>query len=216
MKLRTFLAGAVCATLLIGLTTEVMSQQSAAEKPEGMPMPSAEEQAKMMQEWMRLSQPGEGHKHLDHFVGDWNLTIRMYMGGPTSEPTETKGTSTVKKVLGGRYLMENMDAEMDYGMGQPLPFEGLGLIGYDNFRNMYTTTWCDNMGTALIVLRGGRHPHTGLFTYYGELDEPMMKVVGRTIKSTTRVINDDKHVFELYDLHVSDDYKVMEIVYERK
>ena len=39
--------------------------------------------------------------------------------------------------------------------------------------------------------------------------------MGRTVKYVTRIINDDKYVFEIIDLHASDDYKVIEITYTR-
>jgi hypothetical protein len=36
------------------------------------------------------------------------------------------------------------------------------------------------------------------------------------VKYVTRIIDDDKHVMAMYDLHVGDDYKVMEVTYTRK
>jgi hypothetical protein len=41
-------------------------------------------------------------------------------------------------------------------------------------------------------------------------------VYGRTVKYVTRIINDDKHLLEIYDLHAGDGYKASEIVYTRK
>ena len=51
---------------------------------------------------------------------------------------------------------------------------------------------------------------------FGQMDEPMLKVYGRTIKYVTKIVSPDKHVFSIYDLHAGDDYKVIEITYERK
>ncbi len=48
------------------------------------------------------------------------------------------------------------------------------------------------------------------------MDEPMLGVVGRLVKYVTRIIDDDTHVFEIFDLHADDDYKVIEVTYERK
>jgi hypothetical protein len=59
-------------------------------------------------------------------------------------------------------------------------------------------------------------PSGKLFVGYGEMDEPMLDVQDRMVKYVTRIINNDKHVFEIYDLHAGADYKVMEITYERK
>ena len=47
------------------------------------------------------------------------------------------------------------------------------------------------------------------------MDEPMLDVIGRTVKYVTRIISEDEHVFSIYDLHAGDDYKVLEITFKR-
>jgi Protein of unknown function (DUF1579) len=174
-----------------------------------MPKMTAEEQAAMM-EWMKLSQPGEHHKHLDYFVGKWKTKTTMQMGGPGSDAMQSVGTSDIKWVLGGRFLMDEHRGSM---MG--MPYEGLGITGHDNFRNMYFTSWHSNMQTNVLTSTGARNPKTGNFTYYGEMDEPALGVVGRTVKYLTRIVDKDHYVFEIIDLHAGDAYKVIEIEYER-
>jgi hypothetical protein len=70
-------------------------------------------------------------------------------------------------------------------------------------------------GAILVGMSGMRDP-SGTFTYYGEMDEPMLDVHGRMVKYVSRIVNEDKHVFEIYDLHAGPGYKVVEITYERK
>jgi len=171
---------------------------------------SPEEQQKMMQEWQRLSTPAEAHQRLDAFVGTWKTTTTMWMGGPGSPPMSSPGTSTKEWIMGGRWLREDFEGMF---MGQPMT--GLGLTGYDNFKNMYINTWCDNVSTTMTQTTGMWHPETGVFTFYGLMDEPMLDVQDRTVKYSVTVENEDKHVFSMYDLHAGDDYKVFEIVYER-
>ncbi len=43
----------------------------------------------------------------------------------------------------------------------------------------------------------------------------MMDVHSRMVKYQTKIIDDDKHVFTIYDLHAGDNYKVLEIEYTR-
>ena len=43
------------------------------------------------------------------------------------------------------------------------------------------------------------------------MDEPGIKVTGRTAKYVARIIDQNKYVFEIIDLHAGDDYKVIEI-----
>ena len=97
-----------------------------------------------------------------------------------------------------------------------MKFNGRGLTGYDNYKKMYIATWADSVSTHLLSMRGNCDPSGKVFTYYGEMDEPMLGVANRMVKYVTRIINENKHVFEIYDLHAGDDYKVMEFVYQRQ
>jgi len=178
---------------------------------QGAEQPSPEEMQAMMAEWMRVSTPAEHHKHLDYFVGKWKTNTKTYMGGPEAPPMESEGTSEVKWVLDGRFTLHEHKSTF---MGKP--YEGIGLTGYDNYRNMYIGTWVSNMGTNLLTMTGMRDPKSGVFTSYGEMDEPGIKVTGQTVKYVTRILDEDKCVFEIIDLHAGDDYKVIEITYTRQ
>jgi hypothetical protein len=182
--------------------------------------PTQAQMAEMMKKWEANATPGENHKHLEHFVGSWDLTMKMWMGGPESKPTVSKGTAETKWVLGKRYVQESLKAEMKMpgadGKEMAMPFEGLGLTGYDNFKKIYVGTWADDMGTQLLTLRGNYDSAKKTLAMYGEMDEPALDTYGRMFKAVTRIIDKDNHVFEMYDLHVGENFKVMEIAYKRK
>ncbi len=185
----------------------------------GMGMPSPEEMAEMMAEMERLGSPGPHHEALNQFVGEWDTTMRMWWGGPGSEAEESSGHSSIKWILDGRFVQEDMTSTFtmpgpDGGMME-MEFRGMGLTGYDNFRNMYVSSWADNMTTQLIVGKGVADPRHAVFTHYCEMDEPTLDVVGRLVRIRNRVINEDRWVMEMYDLHAGEDYKVMEITYQR-
>jgi len=204
---RSVVAGGV---VLIGMAV-LAAGQGADQKPEGQQQPDPAEQARMMAEWMKLATPGEHHKHLEYFVGKWKSKTKVWMGGPGTPAMESEGTSEVTWVLGGRFIMDQYKGTF---MGQPQ--EGIALTGYDNFRNMYKTTFVSNMGTEMLTMTGMRHPKTGVFTFYGQMDEPMLKVTGRTVKYTYRIVDPDNYVFSIIDLHAGDDYKVVEVTYARE
>ena len=206
---RRMLAGGVLLLVAaVVLTVQSASRGQEGEKPAGG---INAEQAAMMAEWMKLGVPSEHHRHLDYFVGSWKTRTKMWMAGPGTPPLESDGTSQIEWVLDGRFIVDHHKGTM---MGQP--YEGIGQTGYDNYRNLYVSTWVSNMGTELLTMKGTRHPKTGVFTYYGEMDEPMMKVTGRTVKYVTRIVDKDHYVFEIIDLHAGDDYKVIEISYARQ
>lgn len=209
MKDRKYFSIVLLAGAIVFIGSRVSSQEHAGHT-HGEPQMTAEQMAEM-QQWTKLGTPSEHHKHLNYFVGKWATVTKMWMGGPGSPPTESAGTSEIKWMLDGRYLMDTHKGSM---MGQP--YEGFGITGYDNFRNVYFSSWCSNMQTNMLTMVGSRHPETGVYTYFGEMDEPALNVIGRTIKYVTKVINPNKYVFEIIDLHAGDEYKVIEITYVRK
>lgn len=213
MKTRTTicLLGAVALTAV--MASRVLSQDAG-----GQPDPA--EMQKMMEKWMATIKPSEHHKRLDPFVGSWTTNTKVWWGGPGSPAIETDGTSEIQWVLDKRFIEHRHHGKMmmpDASGGMaPAPYEGRGITGYDNYKNLYVGTWASNLGTEILTMSGGRDPSGKVFTYYGTMDEPMLDVHGRTVKYVTRIINDDKFVFEIYDLHARDDYKVVEITYTRK
>jgi hypothetical protein len=173
-----------------------------------------------MQKYIATIRPSEHHKKLEPFVGKWNVTIRMWMMGPSGPATETKGKSEIKWVLGDRFVQEELDAEMmlpDASMQmKSRKYNGIGLVGYDNYRHMYVGSWANSLSTALLTYNGMCDPSGKTFTFYGEMDEPMLDVVGRTVKYQTRIESPDRHVLTVYDLHAGENYKVVEIAYGRE
>lgn len=208
MKLRVWLGGIVVVGALVCVTSQVFSQDK-PQKPDKPQM--SPEMQEAMQQWAALATPGAGHKKLDPLAGSWDTVTRMGGGESGGPPMESKGTAEKRWVLGNRYIQEEAKSEL---MGQP--FQGLGFVGYDNCRNTYTFAWMDTMGTQLSTGVGTADPAGKVIRFYGVMDEPSLKVYGRTVKYVMRIIDQDKHVFEIYDLAAGDDHKVMEITYTRR
>ena len=206
MKVKTLF---LCITAALGAAAVGLALPQ--ESKDAGKAPSQAEQDAMMKEMMALAEPGAQHKKLQEMAGNWDATIKMWMGGPGSPPMESKGTSTGKMILDGRFLREEFDGTM---MG--LPFKGEGTTGYDKFRNVFVGTWMDSMGTGIITNTGSMDPSGKELNSYGTMDEPSMKLIGRMVRYRTVLVDHDKHVFEMYDLHAGPEYKVMEITYTRK
>ena len=215
MKFRLLVSGFVVGAGVVLMSSHVLSQD-----PGGMQPPSPEDMEAMMKAWQDTMTPGEHHKKLNQFVGSWDTTTKIWWGGPGTPASQTNGEAEVKWTLNGRYIMEESSGEFMMpdatGAWNPISVSHFGLTGYDNYRKMYVGFWADSMGTAMLSMKGGVDPSGTVFTAYGEMDEPMLGVVGRMVKYVTRVIDADTHVFEIIDLHAGDDYKVVEVTYERK
>ncbi len=165
---------------------------------------------KQMKQYLNSLIPGKHHKFLAKFVGDWKTITRIWMTGPDSLPTESEGTTSAKWILGNRFVEFTTTGQM---MGQPM--DEIMLLGYDNYRNLYTASYASSMGTALLSMTGQRNPKTGNITLYGEMDEPMLSVTGRMVKYIYSFPDDDTIKLELMDLHAGDDYKVIEVEFKR-
>ena len=200
-------------TSLVAVGALAFFGSRAVSQDEGNPAGNGDDPMKaMMEAYVKMSAPGDAHKKLEPMIGEWESHTKIFMAGPGGPAMESKGTTTNKWVLNGRFVLTEHK-----GMMMGMDHEGIGLTGYDTIRNMYVGAWADNVNSFLLTMKGTVDHKTGkVFTMYGEMDEPMLKVYGRWVKYVTRIIDNDKHVFEIYDLHAAEDYKVLEITYTRK
>jgi len=125
--------------------TQVLSQEG-----QGKPMPTPDE---MMQMWEKLSTPGPQHAEFQEAVGNWNTEMKWWMG--PGDPQVSAGTSQMELLLAGRYLKESYKCDM-----QGKPFEGIAVVGYDNYKKKYVTTWIDSMSTGIMMMEGTRDEAT--------------------------------------------------------
>ncbi len=201
----------LCRGVIILALAGIVSFASPAQEKakDGKKMPSQEE---MMKRWQESMTPGDAHKKLEVFVGSWDAEVKTWMSGPGTEPAVSKGTSEQTMSLGGRFLQQTYTGEM---MGQPM--NGVGYTGYDNFKKKYISFWIDNMSTAMSHLEGSIDKDGKVITMWGTMDEPMTGEKGKKVKYVTRVIDNDKHLFEVYDVTSwGEKTPVMVIAYTRK
>ena len=206
MKRTVTLLGVLILVLALTAGNESFSQDK---KKNAKKMPSQEE---IMKRWQESMTPGAPHKMLEESVGTWDAEVKMWMAGPGTEPSISKGTSEQKMILGGRYLQQDFTGEM---MGQP--FTGVGLTGYDNFKKKYVGSWIDNMSTALSTMEGVLDKDGKSCTMWGKMDDPATGQKDKKAKYVTRFVDKDTQIFESYDVtSFGDKAPVMTITYKRK
>jgi hypothetical protein len=103
---------------------------------------------RMMEAWTAAATPGEMHRHLDRYEGQWTIHVKMWMM-PGAPPEESPGTMTGEWLYDGRFMRTQYTGTV---MGQP--FVGTGIDGYDNVREVFTYTWYDNTRTGIMNLEG--------------------------------------------------------------
>jgi hypothetical protein len=190
-------------TCLCLMTTTSLS--IAKEKKQGKQMdPQA-----MMEEYKKLSTPGEPHKQLASVEGSWTTKTKEWME-PGKPPTEATGTAEMKMVLDGRFLQQEYSSTM---MGQP--YTGIGITAYDNLRKKYVTTWIDSMGTGVFTMEGTASPDGKTITLKGRHDEPGGGYM--THSAVWKLADPNTQTFEMYGAHNgAKETKMMEITYTRK
>jgi hypothetical protein len=162
-----------------------------------------------MEAWMKASTPGEFHEFFAKKSGSWKIAGKMWME-PGGEPEVSASTAEAKMILGGRFLYETMNGE---AMG--MPFEGLGITGYDNTSGIVTSVWYDSMGTVSTVLKGSwAKPGTPL-ELHGETHDPMSGM-DMKVRTLTTFISHDESLFEYFaSMEGMPEMKVMELRYTR-
>ena len=163
----------------------------------------------MMEKWKEYSTPNENHKVLDTLVGDWVYTIKWWMS-PDAKPEESKGTSEIEWIMGGRFIEQEVE-----GMSMGQPFEGKGIMGYDNEKKQYQSVWIDNMGTGIMKGSGNYDPNTKTLTEKGTFSCPAEG--GKSYRGVTKILDKDNFTYEWY-MNDPDgkEFRAMEITYTRK
>lgn len=165
-------------------------------------------QDEMMAAMMKLAAPGPEHAALNPLVGSWKTMIKTW-SAPSAEPVASEGTCDRNWVMGGRYLVGNFK-----GSFQGMPFEGMELLGYDNIKKQYVSSWIDNMGTGILSSQGGAmDPATHSFTLSGTFPDPSGKE--ESIRQVTNIVDGNTYVQTMYANMGGQEAKMMEITFTR-
>ncbi len=194
--------------IAITLMCTVVLTAGAAGAQQGMPEMTPE-QAAMMEAWQKAMTPGVEHEQMAKMVGEFTLTVKTWME-PGGQPEVSTGTAVRRMIMGGRYLEEVVHGE---AMGQP--FEGSGLMGYDNVTGQWWGTWVDTMSTGLMTSTGQWNEAEGVGIYIGESSDPMTGAKARS-KTVVRRLEDGDEIMEMFMLTDAGEVKSMEIDYDRK
>jgi len=202
--MKTILKSLAMAFLLCA-GSSLMAQDNAemaADKAQGGPS-DAENAA-----WEKAMAVGPMHKLLASGAGEWKTDMKMWMA-PNAEPQTSTGSCMNEMILGGRYQESKYESSV---MG--MPYEGRGLVGYDNLKNMFVNTWSDNMGTGIMYSEGPYDEKTNSITFKGSYIDPM---TGKEVKTREvyKFVADNHHIFEMYATQEGKEFKSMEINYRR-
>jgi hypothetical protein len=184
----------LASSLSVGLTAQEMSK----------------EDQEMMKKMQAYATPGANHKYLEQFTGNWTAAAKSWMK-PGAPPMESTYEVEAEMLLGGRYFKMYLKGEM---MG--MPFKGIMLTGYDNFKKKFLSIFFDSMGTGFYKSSGTLDKSGKVRTETGLWDDIMTGGKSK-VKMVYTTVNKDKYTFEMIMIdNDGKEFKNMEMVYTRK
>jgi hypothetical protein len=158
--------------------------------------------------WMDYMTPGAIHKMLAKSTGEWKEEVTTWMK-QDAPPMKSSATAKNEMIMGGRYLQTTHK-----GSFAGMPFEGVGIIAYDNAAKKFITTWIDNFGTGLMTLEGKWDNKNQSIEFKGKAIDP---ITGKDmdVREVFKLIDDNNQVVEMYTNQNGKEYKSMEIKFTR-
>ncbi len=186
----------------------VFAEDTPAMMAEGNKAPAGMDD-EMMAKMKEYGTPNENHKVLEYFIGSWMHTVKWWMS-PDAPPEVSSGSTEVKSILGGRFIEQTA---IGTSMGQP--FEGRGIIGYDNVKKEYNSIWIDSMATGMMTATATYDAATKTMTEKGTASCPINGEI--FFRNEIKIVDDNTYTYEMYTNDKSGKgFKMMEITYKRQ
>jgi|GEM_PF-889858 len=172
----------------------------------------------MMKNWEESMTLNEHHQKLKMFAGDWDVVTKHWMQ-PGDEPSVSKGESECDMVFKGRYVRQTYEGVITFpdasGKMTKHNFKGESMMGYDNVKKQYVSTWVDSMSTGIWMEYGQWDDRENGFVMYSDFVDPMTRQPSRA-KSVHKFMGRDKMVSEMYKQDRSGQwFKELELTYTR-
>lgn len=170
--------------------------------------PPQMDSAAMAKAYEAFMTPGDMHAMLAKWAGTWTGEVTSYWDPAAPE----KSTATIKQrmAMNGLYQLVEYKGTM---MGQP--FEGQGVMAYDNAKKEFVNTWIDNMGSGILVMRGQWNEGTKTLSLKGTHTDPIT-AKDSEMRQEVKVIDDNNQLHTLYGAGPDGkEHKFMEIALKR-
>lgn len=178
------------------------------EKEEWKPVDSAT----ATKAWMEFATPGDMQKMLAKSDGKWIGETTSWMEND-AKPEKSISEATNKMIFEGRYQVSEHKGNM---MG--MPFEGMSIVGYDNAKKKFVSTWIDNMGTGIMHSEGDWNASKKTIEFKGQMTDPARPKTNCEIREVYTFVDDNTHTLEMFapDPKTGKEFKTMDIKFTRK
>jgi hypothetical protein len=164
----------------------------------------------MAKAWENFMTPGPMHAWMAKTNGTWEAEVSQWMD-PSAPPTKAKATNVQTSMLNGLYVTGKFSSTM---MG--MPFQGQSTMGYDNAKKDFVSTWVDNMGSGIVVMRGAYDEATKTLNLKGKQTDPK---TGKDtdIREEMKMVDDNTYTMTMYGPGMDGkEMKFMEGTFKRK
>jgi uncharacterized lipoprotein NlpE involved in copper resistance len=187
--------------------TDEVKAEAKTDAKETMAKPDS---ATMMKNWQEYMTPGPMHAMMAKWDGAWDSDLTMWME-PGAPETKSKSSAENKMIMNGMYQQSTHTGEM---MG--MPFTGMSTVGFDNHTKEFVSTWIDNMGSGIMVMKGPWDEATKTMNLKGKMVDPGTK--GETeVRETFKIIDDNTQEMEMFVMMPDGkEFKTMNIKFTRK
>jgi len=146
----------------------------------------------MMATMMKMNTPGPEHAALKKLVGKFTAECSFKMAADAPEMT-SKGEEENTMILNDHYLQSKYTGDM---MG--MPFHGIALVGYDNYKKKHCTLWIDDGSTGMAYSEGTADATGKVVTYSGTMPCPMQGGKEIAYRNVLTHIDDDHYQMEMF------------------
>lgn len=153
--------------------------------------------------------PGDMHKWMATMNGIWNADMTMWIY-PDSPAVHTKGVAVYTMSNNG--LHQQSVHTSDIG---GMKFEGRSVMGYDNVKKMFVSTWYDNMGSGIMNMEGTYDAETKTYSARGKGVDPIQ---GKEVemREVVKFTDDNTMQMEMYCTKDGKETKTMELTARRR
>jgi len=154
--------------------------------------------------------PGEAHRMMADETGTWDVQMKFWEAPETVSESATS-VAGATMILGGHYQ------EVAYkGTIMGMAFEGKSTMAFNNKTGEYTSTWIDNMGTGMMIVKGHYDEATKAINMTGSMTDP---TDGKNIniREVYTFVDPNTRKLETFDTKEGKkEFKSMEIVLKRR
>ena len=160
--------------------------------------------------WIKHMTPSKIHEKMAKDNGLWTEEITMWENRK-SEPSKAIFTVDNHMILGGRY-----QESVHKGQFMGMPFEGKSTLAFNNTTQEYISTWIDNIGTGIMIMKGHFNSDTKSIDLEGKVVDPLTRKE-KKVREIYTFVDSNTHKMEMFDTgYDGKEFKSMEAILKRK